>query len=60
MGVTGLTRGKGGRGMEGRQLMMDDSGGEYSGGVRSELLPLNGGRELHHLGFPWRLGVRLC
>ena len=41
-------------------LMMDDSGGEDSRSMRGELLPVNGGREVHHVGFPWPLGVKFC
>ena len=40
-------------------LLVDDSGGEESIRVRGELLPLKGGREVHHLGFMWPLGVEL-
>ena len=40
-------------------LMMGDIRGKESMGVRGEPVPLNEGRKVHHLGFPWPLGVEL-
>ena len=41
-------------------LVMEEGGGEDSRRMRCELLPVNGGREVHHVGFPWPLGVEFC